>query len=476
MILLNSAKTDTGVVRTENQDFFGINQQADFFFVCDGMGGGVAGDFASKYAAEVILTSFLNLSAQECYDIAGETMSSFAQNIVRPAASIKLANRSLYNLTLKYPKLAGMGTTCAGVLFERNNSLLHIYNVGDSRVYRIRNGNMKLLSQDHSKIKELIDSGKMTEEEAKTAEIQSMITRALGISPTVKIDYKSELVKSGDIYLLCTDGLNGELSDFTINDIVNLHKPDVFAIANELILAANNSGGRDNTTVIVLYVQDEYGVTPFESANIQQNMITSDDEKQSESEKEDIIIHKLEKYLKVPVPKLATQKRMVTNPLFLALMLVLFLIAGIFTYSLLSKTQQKSIVELTGNISGIKLNIRTLSREKMEEMHKTQDRVFKMQIYQDCLNNPDLFTVPMSNVTVMLESAGQNKFMGLSGYIPLDIKLPKGKYLMTLTYPSYKIMDQNLQLKNSIGVYLENSGSLTDMLVIMIPDEDGENI
>jgi hypothetical protein len=76
----------------------------------------------------------------------------------------------------------------------------------------------------------------------------------------------------------------------------------------------------------------------------------------------------------------------------------------------------------------------------------------------------------MSNVTIMLESNGQNKFMGLSSYIPLEIKLPKGKYLMTLTYPSYKILDENLQLKDSIEVYLENSGSLQDLVILMVPD------
>ena len=176
MILLNSAKTTTGIVRTENQDSFGVKQDEDFFFVCDGMGGGVAGDFASKCAVDVILALFDKITKQDSISILGKEFESFDEKIIRPITLIKLANRTLNNITKKYPKLAGMGTTCSAVWFERNPNLVHIYNVGDSRVYRIRNGKIQLLTEDHSKIKELMDSGKMTAEEAKTAEIQSMIT------------------------------------------------------------------------------------------------------------------------------------------------------------------------------------------------------------------------------------------------------------------------------------------------------------
>ncbi len=470
MIFLNNAKTDTGVLRTENQDSFGVCPEKNFFFVCDGMGGGVAGDFASKYAVSVILSSFLKLSNEECFSIVGDKFALFDEKIIRPAAAIKLANKALNNLTLRYPKLSGMGTTFTGVWFERETALLHIYNVGDSRVYRVRNGSIKLLTEDHSKIKELIDNGKMTEEEAKTAEIQSMITRALGIMPTVKVDYKAEVVKPGDIYILCTDGLNGEISDFTINDIVSLHKPNISSISSELILAANNAGGRDNTTVITLYAQDEQDFSAQIPLTVQQNIVTFDDEQHEESLKEDFVIHRLEKNFNVEIPKLAKQKNFFANPFVIAIMLVLLLVIGIFLHSSFSKKEQKSIVELTGNVSGLKLDVRTLSKEKMEEIQKTEDQVFRMQILQDCRRNKDLMTIPMSNVTIMLESNGQNKFMGLSSYIPLEIKLPKGKYLMTLTYPSYKILDEKLQLKDSIEVYLENSGSLQDLVILMVPD------
>ncbi|MCR4662477.1 MAG: protein phosphatase 2C domain-containing protein [Endomicrobiaceae bacterium] len=474
MMIFNSAKTNTGVVRTENQDCFGVKQESDFFFVCDGMGGGVAGDFASKCAVDVILSLYDKLTKQDCLDVIGQEFEKYDEAIIKPIALIKIANRQLNNLTKKYPKLTGMGTTCAGVWFDRTTNLVHIYNVGDSRVYRIRNGNIQLLTEDHSKIKELIDSGKMTQEDAKMAEIQSMITRALGIKETVKVDYKSEFIKNGDIYVLCTDGLNGELSDFTINDIVSLNKPDVETISNELIQSANNAGGRDNTTVISVCVQnDSFDVIDNDDITCQKEILICDAEKSEQSSKEDSLIRNFEKTFTVPVPKLATKKNLLKSPIFIAIILVLFLILSVSLYTALfnTKGEQKSIVELTGNVSGISLDIRTLPKEKIEEIINTEDKVFRMQILQECLLDYASLT-PMPNVTISITLGDQNKFMGVSSYKPSEIKLPRGTYLLTLSYPDYKILDGNLNLKDSMEIYLESSENLSSLSVIMVPEKD----
>lgn len=474
MMILSSAQTNTGVVRTENQDCFGVKQERDFFFVCDGMGGGVAGDFASKSAVDVMLSLYDNINKQDCLDILGDLYYTYDEEVLKPIALIKIANNYLHGLTKKYPKLSGMGTTCSGVWFDREAKLVHIYNVGDSRVYRIRNGKIQLLTEDHSKIQELIDSGKMTKEDAKMAEIQSMITRALGINKTVKVDYKSEIVKNGDIYVLCTDGLNGELSDFTINDIVNLQKPDVVAISKELITAANNAGGRDNTTVITVCIQDDFN----DSANVigepTEGIIIFPDELKNHSDKEHSLIRKFEKGFTVPIPKLAKEKNLLKSPLFIAIALVLVLICGVFVYTAVfkDKGEQKSIVELTGNISGINLNIMTLNSDKLVEIKTIKDKVFKIQVIQECFSNPESFLTPMQNVTVTLSQAGQNKYMGLSSFRPLDIKLPKGTYDMTLSYPEYKMLDANLNLKDTVSVTLETSDELSKMLIIMVPERD----
>ncbi|MBR3627460.1 MAG: serine/threonine-protein phosphatase [Elusimicrobia bacterium] len=481
MMIFNSAKTSTGIVRTENQDCFGVKQERDFFFVCDGMGGGVAGDFASKCAVDVILSLYDKLNKQDCIEVLGHEFENYNEEIIKPIALIKIANRHLNNLTRKYPKLTGMGTTCTGVWFDKDNNLVHIYNVGDSRVYRIRNGKLQLLTTDHSKIKELIDSGKMTQEEAKMAEIQSMITRALGINKTVKVDYKSEIVKNGDIYVLCTDGLNGELSDFTINDIVNLNKPDVETISEELIKSANNAGGRDNTTVISISIQKEgrniSALDPFNNL-CQKEIIVFGDESSEQSSKEDLLIHDFEKSFSVPIPKLAKKKNLLKSPILIAILLVLLFILGFSLYTALfnRKGEQRSIVELTGNVSGVSLEIKTLSKEKINEIINTKDKVFRMQILQECFLNYDVDLIAMPNVTISITLGDQNKFMGVSGYKPTDIKLPRGTYLLTLSYPDYKILDGNFNLKDSMEIYLESSEKLSSLSVIMVPEKEFTNI
>ena len=474
MILSYSAKTNTGVIRTENQDCFGVKPERDFFFVCDGMGGGVAGDFASKCAVDVMLSLYDKINKQDCVDILGYEFEKYSEEIIKPIALIKIANRQLNNLTKKYPKLTGMGTTCTGVWFDKKKNLVHIYNVGDSRVYRVRNGKIQLLTNDHSKIKELIDSGKMTQEDAKMAEIQSMITRALGIKETVKVDYKSEIVKNGDIYMLCTDGLNGELSDFTINDIINLNKPNVDSISGELIRSANNAGGRDNTTVISVHTKEDSDAGFGSIVGIpQQEIIICPDEDDSQSSKEDSLIHKFDKFFIVPIPKLAKKKNLLKSPIFIAILLVLTLIFAILIYTAVfnDKGEQKSIVELTGNVSGISLDIRTLSKEKLEEIVNTKDKVFKMQILQECLlQHEDL--LPLPNVAIEIKLGDQNKFMGVSGYKPTDIKLPKGTYSLSLSYPDYKILDGSFNLKDSMEIYLEAAERLASLFVIMVPEKD----
>lgn len=470
MIIKSFANTNVGMVRTENQDAFGYSPENNLFFVCDGMGGGVAGDFASKYAVDMILKSYNLIKKEDIYSICGKNFSGFNEKIVKPIACIKLANRALHNLTLKYPKLSGMGTTCTAVWFEKQTNLLHIYNVGDSRVYRIRNGVIKLLTEDHSKIQELLNSGKMTQADVKMAEIQSMITRALGTAPTLRVDYKAEIVRQGDIYVLCSDGLNGELSDFTISDIVNLNKPNVNSIAKELIMAANNAGGKDNTTVIALYAQEEEQESAVTPDTFQKEIIISESENARQLSLEDDLIKKFSKNVKVPIPKLARKKNILKNPLVIALMLVLFCIGSILLYATLSQKEEKNIEDLTGNISGMRIYVKTLEKSKIDELALAQDRVTKMQIVQDCINNSEDYTVPMSNVEVMIENNNQNLYMGLSSNTPLEVRLPKGKYVVTLTYPDYKVLNDKFELKESITVNLESSGSLTETLFIMLPE------
>ncbi len=476
MIILNSAKTSTGVIRTENQDFFGVRQEDNFFFVCDGMGGGACGDFASKYATDVILTLFDKITKKDSISILGDEYAKYDEAVLRPITLIKTANRALYNMTKKYPKLSGMGTTCTAIWIEEAKNLVHIYNVGDSRIYRIRNGKIQQLSQDHTKIRELIDSGKMTVEDSKVAEFQSMITRALGTMETVKVDYKSEFIRPGDIYILCTDGLNGELSDFTINDIVNLHKPNVEDISSELILAANNSGGRDNTTVISVCTKEITELGEEYKSVQQKDIIIFDEEQTHSSVREDSLIHKYSKNFTVPIPKIATKKNILKSPLFIAIVLVIACILGAFTYSFISKRNTKDIVELTGNISGILLDVRAINEDKLREIAGTKEKVFKMQMLQDVIKNVDTFTEPLANVGVKISVDEQSKFIGLSEYKPLEIRLPVGKYDVSLRLAGYKILNDNFKLIDAVSMTFETGKTLSDRVIIMVPEKYFENM
>ena len=180
---------------------------------------------------------------------------------------------------------------------------------------------------------------------------------------------------------------------------------------------------------------------------------------------------KISKKITIPVPKLAKKKNILKNPLVIAILLVLIFVGFISVYvSLSQQKEEKNIEDLTGNISGMKISVKTLEKSKLDELNFAPDRISKMQIVQDCINNPDDFMVSMSNVEVMIENNNQNLYMGLSSINPLEVKLPKGKYVVTLTYPDYKVLNDKFELKESITVNLESSGSLTEILFIMLPE------
>jgi protein phosphatase len=474
MKMLSFAKTDTGIVRKENQDAYGINAAKDFFIVCDGMGGGAAGDFASKYAVDVMLKSYETLDDAQIISVVGEKFKDSDAKIMRPIAAVMLANRALHNLTLKFPKLAGMGTTVVAAKYEKETSLLHIYHCGDSRLYRIRAGIIELMTKDHSKVNELIDEGKMREEEVKSAEMQSMITRALGTGASVKVDYKAVPVKNGDHYIMCSDGLNGEIEDAIIKGIVDIHRGNLQSISNELILAANNAGGRDNTTVLSLKSEDDsfpYSLPDYYA----DRPITISDEEASQGSAEDKLLSKFSQLFTVPVPKSAKEAPLFSNPLFMAAIIVFVGLASFFIISYLNKDKGKDFQELVGNVSGIKLDIRTTGAERTGMIMSAKDKVARLELLRETFKNAQEYTVPLSNVQISIEEKeGPNKFVGISSTEPLEIRLPKGEYVMNLSYSGYKILDGNYYLVNSLNMSFEYSGDLVPETVIMFPEKSGE--
>lgn len=235
------AKTDKGKVRSINQDAFYINTLSDgsaLAVVCDGMGGANAGDIASKTAVEIISQYLLN----------GYNQSMSSDDITRLINNaITSANLEVYALSQKDEQLRGMGTT-AVVAVVRNNTAI-ICNVGDSRAYLIDN-ELKQITRDHSVVQSLVESGKLSPEEARVHPEKNVITRALGVEENVLTDgYCVELAENNKL-LLCTDGLSNYADADSILRIVNDNALD--KVTDLLIKEANLGGGRDNITAAVI--------------------------------------------------------------------------------------------------------------------------------------------------------------------------------------------------------------------------------
>ena len=235
------SKTDKGRVRTDNQDAYFAGSIADnavFAVVCDGMGGANAGNIASENAVRHI-SEYIIRSYRDSMDI------SELEKTVRNA--VTSANIELYDMSASEQSLSGMGTTAIIALIKDGESV--IANVGDSRIYLV-NENIKQLTRDHSVVQSLIESGKITPEDAKYHPRKNVITRAIGAEGSVTADSSVIRLNRGDSLLLCTDGLSNYLDD---NEILSVFKnTDISAVPEALVEKANLNGGGDNITVVTL--------------------------------------------------------------------------------------------------------------------------------------------------------------------------------------------------------------------------------
>jgi protein phosphatase len=207
------------------------------FAIADGMGGAQAGEVASRLAAAALKESGA--------DAGGE------QRIVD---LIQEANRRVYDRSSTDPNTSGMGTTITVALAE--NDRVSFGHVGDSRAYLIRDGRMEQLTEDHSLVNELLKSGRLSREEAETHPQRSVITRALGTDPDVDVDTFSVPVQTGDLFLLCSDGLTDMVSEDSILAVVERHRDDVDRALRALVKEANRGGGEDNITVVAFEISD----------------------------------------------------------------------------------------------------------------------------------------------------------------------------------------------------------------------------
>ncbi|MFY9580469.1 MAG: Stp1/IreP family PP2C-type Ser/Thr phosphatase [Gaiellaceae bacterium] len=227
--------TDTGRKRRHNEDAYVV--EPPLFAIADGMGGAQAGEVASRLAAAALKESGAGAGGAE-----------------RIVALIQEANRRVYNRSSTDPNTSGMGTTITVALVEDDR--VAFGHVGDSRAYLIRDGRMEQLTEDHSLVNELLKSGKLSQEEAESHPQRSVITRALGTDPDVDVDTFSVPAQTGDIFLLCSDGLTDMVSEDAIFDVVEGNRDDIDGALRALVRAANRGGGEDNITVVAFEISD----------------------------------------------------------------------------------------------------------------------------------------------------------------------------------------------------------------------------
>jgi serine/threonine protein phosphatase PrpC len=236
------AKSDIGKAREINQDYYYISQDTDepkMYILADGMGGYKGGEIASKLSTDSVrkyIQNNFNSITKEKEEIL---------KLIKSA--VEYANMVVYEKSKEIPELEGMGTTIEVCLIYNNKA--YIGHVGDSRIYRIRKDVIRKLTKDHSYVQKLVEDKKITREEAKIHPKKNMLTKALGCTPYVEPDIRARNFEKGDIFIICSDGLTNMLDEKRIYELV---KENINVAADKLIEEANNAGGYDNITVIII--------------------------------------------------------------------------------------------------------------------------------------------------------------------------------------------------------------------------------
>jgi PPM family protein phosphatase len=243
--------SDVGLQREINEDSFCILPEHRLFVVADGMGGHRAGDVASQMATHTI-ANFFQVTASEdaTWPFSFDPHLSVDEN--RLVTGIKLANKKIFEASVQHQEVHGMGTTVVGALYAKSRGCMYLAHVGDSRAYRVRGGEISLLTRDHSLVNDYLAVMPDMSQEQRDELPKNVITRALGMQEMVAVDLVSDESQTGDWYVLCTDGLNGMLRDPDILAIVNGAEDDPEKAAADLVAKANENGGEDNVTVVVI--------------------------------------------------------------------------------------------------------------------------------------------------------------------------------------------------------------------------------
>jgi len=249
-----AVSTDPGEVRPHNEDAVFGDAALGLAILADGMGGYSAGEVASSMATSLLaqsLVATLDEREPQQFDADGQRV---AHHQLRER--IEQANAEIYFAAQAYPQLYGMGTTLVVAWFYDN--MVTLAHLGDSRAYRLRGNLLERLTRDHSLLQQQLDSGIISAEEARFSPSKNLVTRALGVDLTVEPEIRDFSVQPGDVYLLCSDGLNDMVGDVEIGATMRALAADPVAAAERLVQMANDNGGRDNISVILVRVRGEF--------------------------------------------------------------------------------------------------------------------------------------------------------------------------------------------------------------------------
>jgi PPM family protein phosphatase len=253
--IVSGGVTDVGRVRTNNEDCFRIVPPLDLFVLADGMGGEAHGEVASELAVETVVKHCMEGRNNPATTLFGKQQANWSDKTKRLSSAVHLANKKIFDSAREHPEQKGMGATLTAAWID--GSKLSIAHVGDSRAYLLRSGSLQQLTSDHSLVAEQVRHGVLTPAEAETSGMQSVLLRALGSQPDVEIDAEEHVLFARDILLLCSDGLTRMVIEPEIAATLQA-EPDATQAAEKLVELANDAGGADNITVIIVRIGAEF--------------------------------------------------------------------------------------------------------------------------------------------------------------------------------------------------------------------------
>ncbi len=251
MKIISFGKSDTGKERKNNEDSYLVDDKKGIYAVADGIGGHRGGEVASRIAVETLAETFRERPPGHV-SAAPATSATDDPNLSALIDAFTLANSKIRLHATRNPALLGMGTTMTALFLQ--NEIAYLAHVGDSRAYRLRDGTLISMTADHTVVAEQVRAGLITTAQARTSPYRHVITRALGIEPDILVDRQKITTRPDDTFLLCTDGLTEMVEEAEIMRVLESYSPE--AAANMLIALANDHGGVDNITAVVVKITD----------------------------------------------------------------------------------------------------------------------------------------------------------------------------------------------------------------------------